>query len=165
MRHKNSAAFVSQAVACESIGRLTAQVINDKFSFIERDDSNITRCTVCAWWLRFVRADISRGSARDKHTRLLPWRLPVRARPPQPKACVRLILSFILGRKGVMTKGGEVVSSGMPAVIGAMSTVTELMGSVWDLLTSNPLLTLFVAAGLLPVGIRLFVKLRNAARG
>lgn len=54
MRHKNSAAFVSQAVACESIGRLTAQVINDKFSFIERDDSNITRCTVCAWWLRFV---------------------------------------------------------------------------------------------------------------
>jgi len=64
-----------------------------------------------------------------------------------------------------MTKGGEVVSSGMPAVIGAMSTVTELMGSVWDLLTSNPLLTLFVAAGLLPVGIRLFVKLRNAARG
>lgn len=46
-----------------------------------------------------------------------------------------------------------------------MSTVTELMGSVWDLLTSNPLLTLFVAAGLLPVGIGIFCALRNAARG
>jgi len=53
----------------------------------------------------------------------------------------------------------------MPAIIDAMSTVTSLMGSVWDLMTSNPLLTLFVAAGLLPVGISLFVKLRNAARG
>lgn len=29
-------------------------VINDKFSFIERDDSNISRCTVCEWWQNFV---------------------------------------------------------------------------------------------------------------
>lgn len=54
MRHKNSAAFVAQAVDCESVGKLAAQVINDKFSFIDRDDTNITRCTVCSWWLRFV---------------------------------------------------------------------------------------------------------------
>jgi len=62
-------------------------------------------------------------------------------------------------------EGSEVVSTGMTAVIGAIDTVTQLMGKCWELMTSNPLLTLFVAAGLLPVGIGIFVRLRNAARG
>lgn len=53
----------------------------------------------------------------------------------------------------------------MPAVISAMSTVTQLMGNVWELMTSNPLLTLFVAAGLIPVGVSAFVAIRNAAKG
>ena len=53
----------------------------------------------------------------------------------------------------------------MSAVIAAMDTIVELMGKTWDLITGNPLLTLFVAAGLLPVGISLFTSLRNAARG
>lgn len=56
-------------------------------------------------------------------------------------------------------------SGGMSAVLSAVDTITTLMGKVWDLLTSNPLLTLFVAASLLPVGIALFTSLRNAARG
>ena len=56
-------------------------------------------------------------------------------------------------------------STGMTAVIEAMNTVTQLMGSVWELMTSNPLLTLFVAAGLIPVGVGAFVAIRNAARG
>lgn len=47
----------------------------------------------------------------------------------------------------------------------AVDTTIELSGKVWALLTSNPLLTLFVAASLLPVGIALFTSLRNAARG
>ena len=38
----------------ENVGKLAAQVINDKFSFIIRDDTNITRCTVCPWWQAFV---------------------------------------------------------------------------------------------------------------
>lgn len=54
MRGKNSNAFVEQMTNSENVGKLAAQVINDKFSFIERDDSNITRCTVCAWWSSFV---------------------------------------------------------------------------------------------------------------
>lgn len=44
-------------------------------------------------------------------------------------------------------------TTGMSAVMSAVDTITQLMGKVWDLLTSNPLLTLFVAASLLPVGI------------
>lgn len=59
----------------------------------------------------------------------------------------------------------EVVGGGMSAVMSAIDTIVQLMGKVWDLLTSNPLLALFVAAGLIPVGIGLFVSLRNAARG
>ena len=54
MRHKNAAAFVAQMNSAPSVGKLAAQVVNDKFSFIERDDSNITRCTVCGWWQSFV---------------------------------------------------------------------------------------------------------------
>lgn len=54
MRHKNAAAFVEQMNGAPSVGKLAAQVVNDKFSFIERDDSNITRCTVCGWWRSFV---------------------------------------------------------------------------------------------------------------
>ena len=46
-----------------------------------------------------------------------------------------------------------VTTGGMSAVMSAVDTITQLMGKVWDLLTSNPLLTLFVAASLLPVGI------------
>lgn len=47
----------------------------------------------------------------------------------------------------------------------AMDTITQLMGKVWTLMTSNPLLTVFVAAGLIPVGVRAFRAIRNAARG
>ena len=54
MRGKNSNAFVEQMTNSESVGKLAAQVINDKLAFIDRDDSNITRCTVCGWWSRFV---------------------------------------------------------------------------------------------------------------
>lgn len=54
MRGKNANAFVSQVVNTQTVGKLAAQVINDKFSFIDRDDSNITRCSVCPWWLSFV---------------------------------------------------------------------------------------------------------------
>lgn len=53
----------------------------------------------------------------------------------------------------------------MSAVMSAMDTVVQLMSKVWELMTSNPILALFVAAGLLPVGIGIFTALRNAARG
>ncbi len=54
MRSENAKAFVEQMTVSENVGKLAAQVINDKFSFIERDDSNITRCTICPWWKSFV---------------------------------------------------------------------------------------------------------------
>ena len=53
----------------------------------------------------------------------------------------------------------------MAAVMAAMETVIQLMSKCWELMTSNPLLALCVAAGLLPIGISIFTALRNAARG
>lgn len=47
----------------------------------------------------------------------------------------------------------------------AMDTIVDLMGKVWTLMTSNPLLTVFVAAALIPVGVGAFCAIRNAARG
>ncbi len=54
MRSENAKAFVEEMANAKNVGKLAAQVINDKFSFIERDDSNISRCTVCGWWADFV---------------------------------------------------------------------------------------------------------------
>ena len=63
--------------------------------------------------------------------------------------------------------GGEetAISGGMDAIMSAMDTITQLMGKVWTLMTSNPLLALFVASALIPVGVGAFVAIRNAARG
>ncbi len=56
-------------------------------------------------------------------------------------------------------------AGGMSAVLGAFDTVTSLMNSVWTLMTSNPLLTLFLAAGLLTIGVRAFRQIKRAAKG
>lgn len=62
------------------------------------------------------------------------------------------------------TDGGG-SGGGMSAVLGAFDTVTSLMNSVWTLMTSNPLLTLFLAAGLLTIGVRAFRQIKRAAKG
>lgn len=54
MRHENAKSFVMSLSAGEAVGSLAAKVLNDKLSFIDRDDSNISRCSVCDWWRNFV---------------------------------------------------------------------------------------------------------------
>lgn len=50
--HANN--FVDLFVNSDNLGDLVAQVLNDKLAFINRDDTNISRCSVCDWWLEFV---------------------------------------------------------------------------------------------------------------
>ena len=38
----------------ETIGKLASKVLNDKLTFIEMDDSNISRCSICLWWQKFI---------------------------------------------------------------------------------------------------------------
>lgn len=61
------------------------------------------------------------------------------------------------------TEGGG-SDSGMTAILGSMATLTSLMSSVWQVMTANPLLTVFLAASLLTVGISIFKRIKRAAK-
>lgn len=56
-------------------------------------------------------------------------------------------------------------TSTLAPIVNAMSSLVEVMGEVWDVMTSNPLLLVFLAASLFGVGIRIFRKVKSAARG
>lgn len=45
------------------------------------------------------------------------------------------------------------------------STLTTLMGNVWTMMTSNPLLTLFLAVAVLSVGVGVFKMIKGASKG
>ena len=61
--------------------------------------------------------------------------------------------------------GTEVAKSAMETVITAMSDVFTLSGTVVTEITKQPILLFCLAAGLVPVGIGIFSRLKNAARG
>ena len=61
--------------------------------------------------------------------------------------------------------GTEVAKSAMETVIAAMSDVFTLSGTVVAEITKQPILLFCLAAGLVPVGIGIFSRLKNAARG
>lgn len=43
-------------------------------------------------------------------------------------------------------------------------TIVSGIGIVWDVITANPMLTLFVGASILTLGFRFFKKAKGAAR-
>ena len=61
--------------------------------------------------------------------------------------------------------GAEVAKSAMETVSAAMSDVFTLSGTVVTEITKQPILLFCLAAGLVPVGIGIFARLKNAARG
>ena len=54
-------------------------------------------------------------------------------------------------------------ATGMDAVVSSVDTLGTLMTKVWTLMTSNPLLTLFLAVALLSVGVSVFGMIKHAA--
>lgn len=62
---------------------------------------------------------------------------------------------------GIVT---EPATSGIDAVMGSMDTLVDLTGQVWTLMTSNALLTLFLAVSLISVGVSVFRMIKNAAK-
>ena len=56
-------------------------------------------------------------------------------------------------------------TSTLAPIITGMGSLVEVMGEVWDVMTSNPLLVVFLAASLFGVGIRIFRKVKSAAKG
>lgn len=47
---------------------------------------------------------------------------------------------------------------------GALDTVTSLVSNVFTMITSNPVLTVFLAASLVAVGVHVFGLIKSAAR-
>ena len=60
--------------------------------------------------------------------------------------------------------GVEVAKTAVDAVITAMSDVFTLSGNIITQITGQPILLFCLAAGLVPVGIGIFARLKNAAR-
>lgn len=58
----------------------------------------------------------------------------------------------------------EATTTGIAVVLNGVTTLTTLMGDVWDVMVANPLLVVFLAASLLAVGIRVFRSVKRAAR-
>lgn len=61
--------------------------------------------------------------------------------------------------------GVEVAKSAMETIIAAMTDVFTLSGTVVTEISKQPVLLFCLAAGLVPVGIGIFSRLKNAARG
>ena len=61
--------------------------------------------------------------------------------------------------------GAEVAKAGMEAVIGAMSDVFTLSGTIVSQITGQPILLFCLAVSLVPVGIGIFRRLMSVARG
>ena len=67
----------------------------------------------------------------------------------------------------MLAAGGETVEvakTAVDAVITAMSDVFTLSGNIITQITGQPILLFCLAAGLVPVGIGIFARLKNAAR-
>lgn len=58
----------------------------------------------------------------------------------------------------------EVVTTGMETIIAAMSDAFDMVGTVIDQITGQPLLLFLLAVSLIPVGIGVFRQLKRAAR-
>ena len=56
-------------------------------------------------------------------------------------------------------------STTVATILGNTSTLATLVGDVWDIMTANPILTLFICAGLVTLGFSIFRKAKRAARG
>ena len=53
----------------------------------------------------------------------------------------------------------------METILGNTSTLATLVGDVWDIMTGNPLLLVFICASLVTLGFTFYKKAKRAARG
>ena len=64
-------------------------------------------------------------------------------------------------------KGGVLESSTttVATILGNMSSVKTVVGDVWEVMTANPVLAVFLCVSLLSIGFTVFRKAKRAARG
>ena len=65
-------------------------------------------------------------------------------------------------RKEGNTEG--TTATGIAVLLSQVTTLATLMGEVWTIMVANPLLAVMLAASLVTVGIRLFKRIKAAAK-
>ena len=78
--------------------------------------------------------------------------MEVRFLPPQP---------FNLRKEGI----AETSTTNIATILDNVSTIKTVVGDVWDVMTANPVLCVFICVSLLSIGFSVFRKAKRAARG
>lgn len=78
----------------------------------------------------------------------------VRILPPHPLAL----------KKGVILQTSEATTT-VTSILGNVSSIKTVVTDVWDVMTANPILCVFICVSLLSVGFAVFRKAKRAARG
>lgn len=55
-------------------------------------------------------------------------------------------------------------NTAVDTILGAVPTLTTLMGKVFDLMVANPVLVLYVASTFIGIGVGVLVKVKRAAK-
>lgn len=72
MRDERAEAFCRELLTREDVGNLTSEVINHYLSFIEIDDSNISRCSLSSWWSAWLLSSKKQKLTLEKLVKTVP---------------------------------------------------------------------------------------------
>lgn len=75
----------------------------------------------------------------------------------------QLVLHSMNFRKGGVLETSSATS--VATILGNVSSIKTVVGDVWDVMTANPILCVFICVSLLSVGFAVFRKAKRAARG
>ncbi len=60
--------------------------------------------------------------------------------------------------------GDTSTATGITVLLSQVGSLATLMGEVWTIMVANPLLAVMLAASLVTVGIKLFKRIKGAAK-
>lgn len=81
--------------------------------------------------------------------------MEVRLLPPQPSNL----------RKEGIVEAASTSTVTVAKILENTSTLADMVKNVWDIMTSNPLLLVFICASLVTLGFSFYRKAKRAARG
>lgn len=70
-----------------------------------------------------------------------------------------------MGASAVLLAETTTTSGGMEAITGGVTSLGTVVTSVFGMITGNPLLVVFLAAGLIGTAVAVFKKLKGASGG
>ena len=105
-----------------------------------------------------VKAKLAVMSAKCKAQLAAMWR-------KSKAVAMSLAVSLSLTLPALATEGGSGSGSSgsLSTIIAATDDVTAMVNKAWAMMTANPLLTFYVASGLLATGIGFFAYLRRVS--